>query len=34
VIDSVLPLGEAARAHERIAHNQAQGSLVLLPWGT
>ena len=32
VIDSVLPLSEAARAHERIAHNQAQGSLILLPW--
>ena len=32
VIDSVLPLSEAARAHERIANNQAQGSLILMPW--
>lgn len=32
VIDSVLPLSEAAQAHERIAANQARGSIVLLPW--
>lgn len=32
VIDSVLPLAEASRAHERIAANQARGSIVLLPW--
>lgn len=32
VIDSVLPLSKAAHAHERIASNQAQGSIVLLPW--
>lgn len=32
VIDSVLPLSEAAAAHERIAANQACGSIVLLPW--
>ncbi|MNO58276.1 Zinc-binding dehydrogenase [compost metagenome] len=32
VIDSVLPLSEATRAHERIGSNQARGSIVLLPW--
>ncbi len=32
VIDSVLPLSQAASAHERIASNQARGSIVLLPW--
>ncbi|MNM81876.1 Phthiocerol synthesis polyketide synthase type I PpsC [compost metagenome] len=32
VIDCVLPLSEAARAHERIGSNQARGSIVLLPW--
>ena len=32
VIDSVFPLAQAARAHERIASDQARGSLVLLPW--
>ncbi|MFZ6044774.1 zinc-binding alcohol dehydrogenase family protein [Pseudomonas sp. CR3202] len=32
VIDSVLPLSRAAEAHERIASNQARGSIVLLPW--
>ncbi|MDH4561180.1 zinc-binding dehydrogenase [Pseudomonas sp. BN411] len=32
VIDSVLPLSRAAEAHERIAGNQARGSIVLLPW--
>lgn len=32
LIDSVLPLSEAAEAHRRIANNQTQGSIVLLPW--
>ncbi|NWL76415.1 hypothetical protein DM872_06080 [Pseudomonas taiwanensis] len=32
VIDSVLPLSRAAEAHERIASNQARGSIILLPW--
>lgn len=33
MIDSVLPLSQAAEAHRRIAANQAQGSIILLPWG-
>ncbi|MEB6666846.1 zinc-binding dehydrogenase [Acinetobacter vivianii] len=32
IIDSVLPLSSAAQAHERIATNQAKGSIILLPW--
>ncbi|GLS33611.1 NADPH:quinone reductase [Mesorhizobium albiziae] len=32
VIDSILPLSKAADAHRRIAANEAQGSIVLLPW--
>lgn len=32
LIDSVLPLSQAAEAHRRIAANQAQGSIVLRPW--
>lgn len=32
VIDAVYPLAKAAIAHERIAADQARGSLVLLPW--
>jgi len=31
VIDSVMPLAQAAQAHERIASSQAQGALVLVP---
>jgi NADPH:quinone reductase-like Zn-dependent oxidoreductase len=33
VIDSVMPLSRAAEAHQRIASNQARGSIILLPWG-
>lgn len=32
VIDSVMPLSQAAEAHSRIASNQARGSIILLPW--
>lgn len=32
LVDSVLPLSEAAKAHERIAGNSAKGGVVLLPW--
>lgn len=32
IIDSVLPLSSVVQAHERIADNQAKGSIVLLPW--
>ncbi|QKH37919.1 zinc-binding dehydrogenase [Achromobacter pestifer] len=31
VIDSVMPLAQAAQAHERIASSQTQGALVLVP---
>lgn len=32
VIDSILPLSGAAEAHRRIAANEAQGSIILMPW--
>lgn len=32
IIDSVLPLSNAAQAHERIGANLAKGSIILLPW--
>lgn len=32
VVDTVLPLHEAARAHHLVAENQAKGGVVLLPW--
>jgi NADPH:quinone reductase-like Zn-dependent oxidoreductase len=32
LIDSVLPLSQAAEAHRRIAEHNARGSIVLLPW--
>jgi NADPH2:quinone reductase len=32
VIDSILPLKQAAEAHRRLAANEARGSVVLLPW--
>ncbi|TRN24470.1 hypothetical protein DM784_09100 [Vibrio furnissii] len=31
LIDSTLPLSQAALAHERIANNQARGAVILLP---
>jgi len=32
ILDSVLPLSEAAEAHRRVASNTAKGSVVLMPW--
>jgi NADPH:quinone reductase-like Zn-dependent oxidoreductase len=32
VVDTVLPLSEAALAHELVAANRAKGGVVLLPW--
>jgi len=32
VVDSVLPLNQAGKAHERVAQNAAKGGVVLLPW--
>lgn len=32
LVDRVLPLSEAAQAHELMAANRTQGSVVLLPW--
>jgi len=32
IVDSTLPLSEAAEAHRRIAANTAKGSIVLMPW--
>lgn len=32
VVDTVLPLSEAAQAHELVAANRAKGGVVLLPW--
>ncbi|WP_432206740.1 zinc-binding dehydrogenase [Providencia alcalifaciens] len=31
LIDSTLPLSQAAYAHERIANNQARGAIILIP---
>lgn len=31
LIDSTLPLSQAAHAHERIANNQARGAIILIP---
>ncbi len=32
VVDSVLPLSDASKAHERVSKNIAKGGVVLLPW--
>jgi NADPH:quinone reductase-like Zn-dependent oxidoreductase len=32
VVDTVLPLSEAAQAHKLVAANRAKGGVVLLPW--
>ncbi|WP_339487714.1 zinc-binding dehydrogenase [Pseudomonas sp. EL_65y_Pfl2_R95] len=32
VVDTVLPVSEAAIAHQLVADNRHQGSVVLLPW--
>lgn len=32
IVDTVLPLSEAARAHQLVAENRTEGSVVLLPW--
>jgi NADPH:quinone reductase-like Zn-dependent oxidoreductase len=32
IVDSVLPLSEVSKAHERVAQNTAKGGVVLLPW--
>lgn len=32
VVDTVLPLSEAAQAHQLVAANRAKGGVVLLPW--
>lgn len=32
LVDTVLPLSEAASAHEMVAKNNIQGGVVLLPW--
>ncbi|NQD94378.1 zinc-binding dehydrogenase [Pseudomonas sp. CrR25] len=32
VVDTVLPLSEAALAHELVAANRTKGGVVLLPW--
>ena len=32
VVDTVLPLSEAAKAHELVATNKAKGAVILMPW--
>ncbi len=32
LLDSALPLEEAAQAHRLVAENQVAGNVVLLPW--
>ncbi len=32
LVDSVLPLNQASKAHERVSQNTAKGGVVLLPW--